>query len=177
MALINCPECGKQISDKSSVCIHCGYPISTMQEKENNLFDMTINSIGGAKSFIVAVLKNFGIQKAEATKLLDKNGSIILGGIKEENVQYIKEHFEADNCSVSFIPSKHTEPNPLNDTWYNYTYKFHERRAHIPHCPTCGSTNIKTISFTRKAVGVATLGIFSKSARSQFQCKDCGYKW
>ena len=24
MALINCPHCGKQISDKSSVCVHCG---------------------------------------------------------------------------------------------------------------------------------------------------------
>lgn len=28
MALINCPECGKEISDKSSACLHCGYPLS-----------------------------------------------------------------------------------------------------------------------------------------------------
>lgn len=27
MALIKCPECGKDISDKSDVCIHCGYPV------------------------------------------------------------------------------------------------------------------------------------------------------
>lgn len=27
MALINCPECGKEISDKSKQCIHCGYPL------------------------------------------------------------------------------------------------------------------------------------------------------
>lgn len=27
MALINCPECGKQISDKAKNCIHCGYPL------------------------------------------------------------------------------------------------------------------------------------------------------
>ena len=27
MALINCPECGKKISDRSKVCIHCGYPL------------------------------------------------------------------------------------------------------------------------------------------------------
>jgi predicted amidophosphoribosyltransferase len=27
MALIKCPECGKQISDKADVCIGCGYPI------------------------------------------------------------------------------------------------------------------------------------------------------
>lgn len=28
MAIINCPECGKEISDKSEKCIHCGYPLS-----------------------------------------------------------------------------------------------------------------------------------------------------
>lgn len=27
MALINCPECGKEVSDKAEVCIHCGYPL------------------------------------------------------------------------------------------------------------------------------------------------------
>ena len=27
MALINCPECGKEISDKSETCIHCGFPM------------------------------------------------------------------------------------------------------------------------------------------------------
>lgn len=25
--LINCPECGKEISDKSLQCIHCGFPL------------------------------------------------------------------------------------------------------------------------------------------------------
>ena len=28
MALIKCPECGKDISDKAVSCIHCGYPLS-----------------------------------------------------------------------------------------------------------------------------------------------------
>lgn len=32
MALIKCPECGAEISDKSTVCVHCGYPI-----KENSV--------------------------------------------------------------------------------------------------------------------------------------------
>jgi len=27
MALINCPECGKQVSDAASACPHCGHPI------------------------------------------------------------------------------------------------------------------------------------------------------
>ena len=27
MALINCPECGKEVSDKANICIHCGFPL------------------------------------------------------------------------------------------------------------------------------------------------------
>lgn len=28
MALIKCPECGKDISNMSEKCIHCGFPIT-----------------------------------------------------------------------------------------------------------------------------------------------------
>ena len=27
MALIKCPECTKEVSDRSEKCVHCGYPI------------------------------------------------------------------------------------------------------------------------------------------------------
>ena len=30
MALIKCPECGKEISDKASACIHCGFPLNNI---------------------------------------------------------------------------------------------------------------------------------------------------
>ena len=30
MALIKCPECGKDISDKADKCINCGCPVSEM---------------------------------------------------------------------------------------------------------------------------------------------------
>ena len=31
--LIKCPECGKEISNKSEQCIHCGFPIRKSQAK------------------------------------------------------------------------------------------------------------------------------------------------
>lgn len=37
MALIKCPECGKEISNKSTTCIHCGYPLS-IDTKEQTLY-------------------------------------------------------------------------------------------------------------------------------------------
>jgi len=32
MALIKCDDCSKEISDKSSVCIHCGCPVKKTDE-------------------------------------------------------------------------------------------------------------------------------------------------
>lgn len=49
--------------------------------------------------------------------------------------------------------------------------------VNIPKCPTCGSTNVRKISAVSKAGGMFMFGIFSKTAKSQFECKDCGYKW
>ena len=36
MALIKCPECGKEISDKSINCIHCGYPLDLQSSQPVN---------------------------------------------------------------------------------------------------------------------------------------------
>lgn len=33
MALINCPECGKQISSTAPVCLNCGAPIANKESK------------------------------------------------------------------------------------------------------------------------------------------------
>ena len=40
MALIKCPECGKQISDKANVCPNCGYPISSQNVIEEFSFSV-----------------------------------------------------------------------------------------------------------------------------------------
>lgn len=50
MALMKCPECGKEISDKASQCIHCGCPINNSQtcvinEHSYNIDDYFINEL------------------------------------------------------------------------------------------------------------------------------------
>lgn len=44
MALINCPECGKEISDKAKACIHCGYPLEDVKISIRN------ESVDGSKT-------------------------------------------------------------------------------------------------------------------------------
>lgn len=46
-----------------------------------------------------------------------------------------------------------------------------------PKCPTCGSTNIKKISATKRWVGVGMFGLASSDMGKTMQCNNCGYKW
>ena len=74
MALIKCPECGKEISDRAKKCPNCGFPIKrknvrTLKKKKKSksifiIFTLTIlffivGGIGGKFFFDV----NIGIQK------------------------------------------------------------------------------------------------------------------
>lgn len=38
MALISCPECGKEVSNKAVCCIHCGYPLDNVEEANTDKY-------------------------------------------------------------------------------------------------------------------------------------------
>ena len=52
MALIKCPECGKEISDKSKQCIHCGYPLDELKMNNNLNYIMFLFHIIIASSLL-----------------------------------------------------------------------------------------------------------------------------
>ena len=55
MAIINCPECGKEISDRAETCIYCGYPLKEPMKEEapkkevsgKELFKQVLGNLGG----------------------------------------------------------------------------------------------------------------------------------
>lgn len=47
----------------------------------------------------------------------------------------------------------------------------------VPKCPTCGSTDIVPVSGIRRDLAQTAFGIANPTARAQFRCKNCGYKW
>ena len=57
MALINCPECGKEISDRAEKCINCGFPLTPVA---------TIND----QSFEISWLKSNEISQIEKIKII-----------------------------------------------------------------------------------------------------------
>lgn len=50
MALVKCPECGKEVSDQSETCIHCGYPLKKeSKEAENTSTEEKVDSLAEEK--------------------------------------------------------------------------------------------------------------------------------
>ncbi len=45
MALIKCPECGKEISDRAEMCVYCGYPLTSKKVEEDHSTDEKIPSM------------------------------------------------------------------------------------------------------------------------------------
>lgn len=64
MALIKCPECGKEISDSVEKCIHCGYEVKT--EKKQKKFPFIIGIIVIALIIICVGIKLLSGRNANA---------------------------------------------------------------------------------------------------------------
>jgi hypothetical protein len=54
MAIIQCPECNKDISDKAISCINCGYPLQGAEKKQGKaIFKASKDFIGIACSWAI----------------------------------------------------------------------------------------------------------------------------
>lgn len=144
--LIICPECGKEISDKSDKCIHCGYPM------------------GKTKTNMVIINNK------------EYNFTDIIIGIESEEYNpavYIREI--SDMCSIPIYEAKEIYFKLKNNKTLSQPMTCDvKEQQNTPHCPFCQSTNIHKISGTERAASIVGLGIFSKKINKSFKCKNCG---
>lgn len=56
MALIRCPECGKEISNKAEACPNCGYPIAGLGKAKRTTNEYAV------------ILENAGVNKVKAIR-------------------------------------------------------------------------------------------------------------
>ena len=162
MALINCPECGKEISDKSEACIHCGFPMiriaNTKCEINGTVYDfaeeLPIALLPRIEDFIPAIGK---IRVKTSLTLPDA----------DRLVEIIKE--------IKAVPESFTPEFPLEDREKKYGDAKNSSSVTVVKCPYCNSGNTKRISITSKAVNTALFGMFSVSRNSKnYHCNSCG---
>ena len=150
-----CPVCGCEFFHDIQVrCIDCGYSEKASKQITNEYKTKYNRAYKIHLPPYKAMIEN----ELSKNPLFDMNKHLLSCERQEERnkrVAYRETHPE------EFIPYKpNTEQTDLK-----------------PKCPTCGSVNICKISDVRRGVHWVMWGLLSNTARSQFECKNCGYKW
>lgn len=160
MALIQCPECGREISNQAVACIHCGFPIKIekkeIEKKENvciiNKREYDFTSLRDQILFKEPPeRKNYSdmaMDLADDIDGLNWSGAIhLIAEIKETGK--VPEIFDAEKYLIK--PKK--DDGKL-------------------HCPKCNSTNVTTGSR-----GYSIVWGFVGSSKTVNRCGKCGHKW
>lgn len=153
MALIICPECKKEISDKNTQCIYCGYPL--------------INT----KCFINDVEYDFS-EELPIALLPNDDYYPAIGAIRRKTSLTL-----ADGCDLveiiretKSIPNKFSPKYPLENR-----SKYKNQNKPTVTCPYCQSADTKKITNMSKAIHTSIFGIFSMGRNSKnYHCDHCG---
>ena len=152
MGLINCPECGKEISNESETCIHCGYPLVN--------YICNINGI------------EYNLKDELSMALVNNNDWIkAIGSLRRKTSLTLSDGKELIEImrNTKSIPEKYESKYPLEDR-----SKYENRSPSAIECPYCHSTNTKKITNASKAIHTAVFGIFSVSRNSKnYHCNNC----
>ncbi len=145
-----CPYCGATQFETNVVCIKCRNYTNMVESKHDDEY--------------------------YRNKSLEKYGDY--SHWNEFLLPEIKENPLFDEEKHNYKPSSEEQHKRhqkiLDDIMKN---KMQNSNPNQPKCPTCGSTNIEKISTTSRVTHGLMFGLFSKTAKSQFRCKNCGNKW
>ncbi len=168
MALIKCPECGKQVSDKSPACIHCGCPIQAEQTiLKSNLKKVVIPSFSEFSSQKIPAIKVVrevtGLELAEAKAFVEQSAPYIIvkDGLSQNQANLITQKFQAVNVDARIYDSEDS---------VNFTSSVKDN--HIICCPQCGSTE-----YHAGARGFSLITGFIGSGKTILTCLQCGHRW
>lgn len=175
MAIIKCPECGKEISSYAKECNQCGYPLNLNPENNDYIYicpkcamvysneELDSNKkcrFCNVKAIITKETMDEFIDNMDDNQDYDITLSKKYGGnqFSEDNYYHRLQSIKLENKNCSTQHQTTPQPN-------------------LPHCPVCNSTNIEKISLGKKAKGSFLFGFLSSDVRKQMHCKDCGYKF
>jgi hypothetical protein len=101
-------------------------------------------------------------------------------------VNCIKEYFNCDDNTAKIVCMDFktkiyddifsTNPNLANKQ-IDHNNQIARDWQNKPKCITCGSTNIKKISTSAKAINTLAFGLLGTKRNKTFHCNNCGYEW
>lgn len=174
MALINCPECGNNISESAPFCIHCGFQLDKEALEQAHTVPINVNVVlthsGGNKITVIKYIRELtNLSLKESKEMVDFPPSTLKSGVSLEEAKSIVKQFESIGAKLEISSNTNCQTRKYYETptQSNQTYSSSKKYA---ICPSCGSNNIKsTIPFLKR--------FFSKEAKTVYICNLCGNKW
>ena len=165
MALILCPECGKQISDKAKCCIHCGFPLNEIDTEKiltpkapcDNMCSINgiIYDLSDLKDYVFNEQRKKEVSPFDKSWELAKTINGLTGG---GAIHLMAEIQKTGKVPKYFDVSQYISKAKVDDG--------------LIHCPRCDSTNIVT-----GQRGYSMMWGFIGSNRTMNRCAKCGHKW
>ena len=159
MALINCPECNNEISDKAKSCPHCGCELS---------IDKPMFYGEYCPSCLETSLRFKKEDKLTVCPYCNTQMIDSIYGVHNEVCNFTDNHPELKQSTefseeayqrrINFVPVEYSSSNSIK-------------------CPTCKSTNVRKMSGLETGTSVAMFGLFSRKINKTFKCENCGYTW
>lgn len=142
--LINCPECNKEISDKSKTCIYCGFPLNTnniclVNGKEYDLSFLLNNSeyIDKLVKFVQLTDCYFGDSSDEITKIIENNKIPKILNIKtNEQFKQEQNQVHCPYCRSTNLKRITTTAKVLNIAMFGL---LGNKRKYQWHCNSCNT--------------------------------------
>lgn len=154
MALIRCPECNQNISDKSKQCIHCGYPLNELKFEKQ----ITINKIEYDATVLYEIIDLYKTSN-------EKNG------VYRKLYDEIKK-FDLSPEYISKLSNQIFETGVIPAEYNGQTQEEYIIQKNTVRCPKCKSSAIST-----GQRGYSLLTGFLGSSKTVNRCAKCGYKW
>lgn len=189
MALLKCPECGHDVSDKASYCMNCGYPIQEYiaSESQRVIEQPDIRSkISKCPMCAAEVIDNAPECKICGFNLLGYTNHLNEGKSPLEARNLILQHqtkSHPEKCPVcGNIMFDVEEPCEVCGYLTEIAEERYERKhpkpsvePSVPRCPICGSSNLSKITNWGKAKKAFFFGVMAASEMSKtWKCNNCG---
>lgn len=137
MALIICPECGKEISDKAVACIHCGCPLAGHPDKSSEPPHYGVKIINRRMASGRAGGVMFDLKKLCSINSPD----IYVMGVSKERAEAVLAYLETHNGRGEIFPDRFSTQENMKQSWFVDAYI----NPNAPlTCPQCGSTAVTT---------------------------------
>lgn len=172
MALIKCPECGKEVSNRTKQCIHCGCPLD---EQEIILYDVLYMGYNDDKTkyanqvnLVGSIRQLCNLDLSHAKKLIDNPPQVVMKALTKENAEWVIAVLQPFKCNVEIVETN--EPKEIKDNIKVNAYNIAGGNTIV--CPHCGSNQVTT-----GARGFSLMTGFFGSNRTVNRCGKCGWTW